>query len=799
MPDDITTSDDGLPLDDSKERVAQRKLFGPEFPPLDTKNGKLWKRWIEARIREQDGVRRDQRLHWARHRHFRQGRQWISTRDGRTWREVEADQNDIRQVLNLFGPSIDYRVGLIDEQRPGFRATPLGTGVEAQETAEAQQRLVEHHYNKNNSGKKLFRDAAANAQTDGTSFLHVYVDKSAGPRTEDVRLIPPDDSRYAGLVAAGYELDAEGLVRLPLTEEGSVAGPEAEVITFNAGEIATRVILAHEVYFDVEAKTVNGPYDRAKWSVIRRVRDLNNARLETGKPDLKEDPGTTLIGDPILDNGEQFGYQSPLGYQRSLPPYPSSRRRYNQPGVFDFLVYLAPNAEAGILDGLWRHVIGDELIDGKDELPGKRIPLARFTDGSSDTEMFVRPVVSDWLPDQMSINALVSTLLQHARIFGLGRVMAQKGTILSETYTTIIGAILEYQGPEPKFQSGTSASADVWRMLEVFIKKFEDKSGWNDLARGAMGNASLQDVSGRALLGARELFERTFGPLIRATAEGGSEWANLIVDFARYLYTTPRLIPLTDRGDLAKKISSQDLGEESQVYIAPETLSPMPKALRNQTLYDLAQNDYISRSVYMRNAPFGEIRDVYYGGQEQWERAQWVNMLLEERWQEFAAMPTAQRLTPESQGVAIWWQDEPSVHKEALQQIMLDEKKPLALRDLAAERWVIYDQLGRAKGSPGDARTPPIPPSAPPPADLQTGMPLVRGMPIDIAMNAGLPSMPTGPRPPAPAGGAPSGPPQLVSPSPDIAPGVTQSGQQSLIPLGEFGAIEEQLQDRQEF
>jgi hypothetical protein len=774
-----------------KQRQEQKKLFGEDFPAIGG-DAEEWKKWIESRMKEQEGPMRDKRLHWSRHRHFWQGRQWISTRDNRTWREVNDDE--VRQTMNLIGPALDYRVGLVAEQKPGFRCQPLGTGIEGQETAEAQQRIAEYYYNKL-LGAKLLRDSTANALPDGVSFLHVFVDKSMGPKREDVRLVPKEDPRYANLIAMGYE-EKDGNVILPLNEEGDVAGVGTAVRVFNEGDIGTRVLLAHEVIFDPEAKTVNGPYDRARWAIIRRIRDLKSARLEAGDDSITADQQASAATDPILDSGDAGGFPNPTGFQRGLPPFPTSRMRQREESVFDYLIYIAPNEAAGFPLGLYRRVIGNKVVEESDELPGGKIPLARLTDGSADPEMFPRPVMATWLPDQISINAIVTVLLQHIRVFGLGRAIAQKGTILSETYTTIAGAVLEYTGQAPTFQQGVSASGDVWKSLEFFVKKLEDKDGWNDLARGAISQSgSMQDVSGRALLGAKEMFERTFGPLIRSTAEGMSEWARLVVDYARWLFNAPRLIPVTGRGDLAKKISAEDLGEESLVYVDPTTLSPLPYAVRQQILYDMMTQGLISKDVYMKNTPFGELRDIYYGGQEQWQRAQWVNMMLEQRWEELVALSidTISHLSPE-RGVPIWWQDEPSVHKEALQQILMDERKPVGLRTLVAERWGIYDQLERAKGSvTPDGQQ--VPPTAPPPMQ-------VLGTPPDIAAQFMTQPMMQGAAPPA-GGGQPPGPPGgdalLTSPTPGLTSLPTQASQQQLLPLGQFGAVEEASQEQNQF
>ncbi len=789
-----TTQATGLSRD-AKRRLEQQRFFGTDFPDLkreaelmkqddgDEKAGQRWRKWINSRIGEQESVMRDKRLHWARHHHFRVGRQWISTRDGRTWREMDADKNTIRAVADLIGPALDFRLAIISEQRPGFRAHPQGTGIDAKETAEAQQSIAEFYYNKLN-GQKLSRDSQSQAQTDGVSFLRVFVDKQAGPKRQDVKVVAQDDERFFSLQAQGYKENADGNLEIPINENGDEADPGVEPRRFSTGDIRTDILRAHEVWFDPEARTINGPFHAAKWAIIRRVRDLEAARLETGNPDL-ESEGAGFISDPILDSVDVTGSpQLTSGFQRGLPPFPSVRRRSrNTKTVFEFYVYIAPNAKAGIPKGIFRRVVSNVLIKRHQELPGGKIPLARMTDGSSDPELFPRPVMSSWIPDQLTINSLVSKLIEHVRIYGTGRTIAQKGTVIEETYTNIVGSLLKYVGQKPEFLQGVRVSGDVWQSIQFFVKKLEDKTGWNDLARGQVtGSGSFQDVSGRALLGARELFERQFGPMIRATAEGMSDWAVLVVDYARWLFETPRLIPITGRGDLAKRIEAKNLGEESLVFMDPETLSPLPRALRNQMLFDLLEKQLITVDEYRKRAPFAEIRSIHMGDVANVERAQLVNTIIEEQWERLAGLAPEERFDPAAGGVAIMWQDEPSVHKNALLEIALDELKEFDMRALAIERWGIYDQLERAKtidpntGMP-TAAIPPVVLGVPP--DLQPPPPEEQ-----LAAEAGFP--PGTEAPGAFGMGAP-----LASPAPDLSPeALPAAAQQELTPLGQFGAVE---------
>jgi hypothetical protein len=735
---------------------------------------------------------RDKRLHWMRHRYFRNGWQWISSRDGRTWKEPSQDENDIRIVQNLVGPALDFRLGILTEQRPGFRAEGKSSSSAAREWAEAQQLISEYYYYTNQMWE-VFRDAWYHAQTDGTSFVHVYVDKWAGPRARDVELVAPNDPRFQSLLAEGYTTDPQGLVELPYDEQGRIAPVGTPVHEYHEGDIASRVVIARETYCDPEARTINGPLDRARWFVIRRVRDVKLARLETGNDRLEAE-----VVSPQSPDSLDRAPDAQFGWQRGLPPYPSQlspRRSYIKEAVYEYLMYIAPDDE-DVPNGLWRRIVGTEIVDQDDELPGRVIPVARITDGSPDTDMYVRPVMSDWIGDQITVNAIASLIVKTIRIFGGGRLMAMKGSLLNESYSKIVGSVIEYTGQPPTVGPQPPAGMDAWKYLDWQVKKLEDKMGWNDVARGQLsGTGSFQDVSGRALLGARELFERTFGPMVRAAAQGATEWAHIVVRYAAWLFDTPRLIPAVgNSGRLAKLISRESLGDELLVYTDPETMMPMPRALANQMLFDLYQNQIITKNEYKERAPFAEIRDVYTGANDQVQRARWINTVLEERFEQLTQImqqpdpmtgqPNPTAIYAPENGVPILWQDDPNVHMETLNQIILDERKPLPLRQIAWERWGIYQQLFKAQNDPtGMTPVPPVVQGVP---QQQPGV-----LPPPPIPQAQPPAKPEAK--PGPGQQGSSAAPESVSTVPTAASAQAAKGP---TPLGNFGAAEAAAQGR---
>lgn len=682
-----------LPQLDALKRL--RRMYGASFPELTSTKGEDWRNWLAGLREEQSQVMRDRRMHYGRHRNFRAGSQHISTRDGRTWREPSADKNTVRSVINLIGPSLDFRHGVIAEQRPGFRHELQKATIDAREKAEAQQAVAEHYFHKLRAWRPML-DALYHAQTDGVCFVQSYVDKYAGYKVQNVLKIPQDDPRYGGYVAQGYAVE-NGIVLVPLSETGDIAPVDSEIIEIPEGDLAHRVILAHDTFVDPEARSLNGDNDPARWFAIRRPRDIYSARIETGNPDLEPESLDTIV------DHTDYPFDSMQSWSRGLPPFPTGQRARYKEAVYDWTVYIRPNGE-DIEKGMWLRLIGDTVVDRADELPGGMYPFARFTDGSPDPSFYPRPSMADWIGDQITVNALASLLVQHARIHGLGRLMALKGTIMTESYNTVVGSLLEYEGIKPDVLQAQRASPDVWELLQFAIRKLEDKTGWNDLARGqVLGEAGggMQDVSGRAVLGAREMLERTFGPMVQAAAEGATEWAEITVAYAAWMYgDTPRMIPTVGgRGDLAKLVTREQIEGDCSVYVEPATLMPMPNQLRQQVLVDLLQKGWITLAEYQKRAPWAELRNVYMGDIDHFQRAQWVNTVMEENTDEMAAMPPEAFYAPGT-GLPVLWQDDPTVHLNALNELVLNERKPWPLRKMAMDRATIYEQLAQAKADP---------------------------------------------------------------------------------------------------
>jgi len=185
----------------------------------------------------------------------------------------------------------------------------------------------------------------------------------------------------------------------------------------------------------------------------------------------------------------------------------------------------------------------------------------------------------------------------------------------------------------------------------------------------------------------------------------------------------------------------------------------------------------------------------------------WINTLIEDQWEELSQLPPQERYA--MPGFAILYQDvdlqgspQPqegamgqasqmpsfyrTVHKAALLEIILDERKPWGMRQICLERWGIYDQLERSLNDPtGQTMMPPevlgIPPDK------------IQMLMAQMSPPTGMPGAAAGPGSAGGVGGPtpPAGP--ATSPAPESSgTGVPVAQMQQKPALGQFGSIERQ-------
>lgn len=633
-----------VPPADDLDRQTMEAMYGTEFPFLnENADEDKWARWPDALwTSTAAGVRA--RLHLVeRNRLFRKGMQWVSSVGHGAWKEPPRPRDAARVVDNRIAPALDQRLQILTEQRPGFRAKPATQDVSDMKRAEAQQLALEYQFDQQNM-PAIIRECGYWSGTDGVSFGEVYWDPDAGP---------------------WHELgSAEGGVA-----PGGAGGPGSGRKPI--GDVRTRVRRIEQVRVSPNATASRKPW----FWVIRDVLPRGEAVREYGSgvseaQTVSSSADSDVAGLPNIKSGYLIPDADELMREQDL--------------VDRFTVYCEPSEF--LPQGLTLIVVGQKVVLKAPLLAGI-VPLFRFTDGSSDPAFFPEAVMNVWIDSQMRINAVLSKWVENVRYNAGPRLLSKTNSVVGET---IIGGTLsnvEVKGignlsELVKELEGFSLASDAKELLGLEVQRFEALSGDNPVSRGSFS----AEQSGRAILAIREQLERIFTPPVQAAAEAMTQWAKITLAFMAWGYDIPRTIGVSgsSRPDLARQLGADDFDGATDVFIDPETLMPMPRALRLFLLKEMFQQGLMSPQEYRRRLPFAWVRSIGTPDEDHEARARRVVESI--------------RQTGNPMALPLLWVDNEAIAQDVLERelILPDDTDPI-VRQAAIARWTMLAQQAQMK------------------------------------------------------------------------------------------------------
>ena len=618
----------GLAGSDDEVRRALRALYGDDFPLAlsESPTEEQWAAWAQTLFqRGASGV--ITREHFARkNRLGRNGVQWVSSIGMGPWREPPKPKDSARCVDNMIGPALDQRVEIIAEQRPGFRTKPQNQEQRNVKKAEAQQVALEYEYDQQ-SMPRVIRQMAYQAGTDGVTFGCVYFDPDRGALDE--------------------------LTGVP------------------QGDFATHTYAIEQVRVSPDASLTKKP---AYW-VTRELCSLGEMVKDYG-PEVAT--GETTMGGTIdNDRGPQSRWGSILPDRDELLRDQTTIERY--------AVYC--DKSMFLPQGLMVIVVGRKVVVPPMPLPWGVVPLFAFRDGSTDPSFYPRPIMEDWWDPQMRVNALLSAWVEAIRLNKGQKLLAREQTIAGETLIGGAHTLITVKGAGPLQDTvmpleNFLIGPDVKELIDRERSCFEKMSGWNDTSRGTF----QADQSGRSILAQREMLERIFSPCVNAAAEAMCDWAKIVLAGMRVEITAPRMLSIEGAGrpDLSREITADDFDGVANVTIDPETLMPMPRALRLFLLDSWLEKGLISAQEYRRRAPFAFTQSLDSPDTDHLARAK--------------RCAEAVRQTANPMALPILWMDDEAIHQDVLQrELILPDDLPPEIRGAAYERWMMLAQQAQMK------------------------------------------------------------------------------------------------------
>ena len=635
--------DNDLDMTDAEEKAALRRaLYGHDFPAAeddDADDMQAWASWARG-LWESRRTAVQEHLHLVeRNRLFRSGQQWISAQGLGPWREPARPKDAARVVYNMIDKALDQRLQIIMDQRPGFSVSPQTQDPDDKRKAQAKQLALEYQFDQQDM-RRLGREAAFWAQTDGVSFWHMFWDPDRGPWDERLGDKPGE--------------------RKPM------------------GDLGCQTLRVEQVRVSPNATVTQAPH----WVIIREVIPTSEAVYRYGATGL-DAAGTNLAygSDPAYSGSEGIG-----SWVLSQTTVGEGQRMRDEDVTERFTVYLAPHPDV-LPQGLHLIVVGNKVVFGPNELMWGTIPVVAIRDGSADPSYYPRPVMEQWLDHQMRVNALLSKWIENIRVNAGGRFLVRPNSIATETFMGGVTSMIEVRGAGSMNESiqpvnGFSVGNDVKDALALEKQAFEEASGWNSVSRG-----QTTGESGRAIIATREQLERTFSPAVNALADAYTDWCKATLAGMVWGYDVPRALGAVGKGrpDLARAVSSRDLDGQSDVRVEASTMMPMPMAFRLYLLDNWLQTGVIDIKEYRRRQMFAIAKDMATPDEDQEARAKRV----------------ADALRTGTEPPEMRWQDNEAIHQDVLErEIILQDDLSPEIVAAAQERWVaLANQAAQKQGA----------------------------------------------------------------------------------------------------
>lgn len=639
--------DVGAPTQVDQDPVIRRAmeiLYGGDFPLLDPDaDDGDWAGWASGLWeRHSSGVQT--RLHLVeRNRLFRRGAQWVSAQGLGPWREPPKPRDAARVVHNVIAPALDQRVQLVAEQRPGFETKPATQDPADLKKAEAQQFALEYEWDQQEMPRVL-QELAYWAGTDAVSFCELRWDPERGPWHE------------------AFGVDQMGQ-QVPLGPDGQ---PAMEPHRFPLGDIKPVVRRIEQVRVSADASATVKPW----YWIIRETIPAAQAVREYG-PEVMKDASTTSGR-----FGEQLGMtQTPamrLGYL-----LPQDDELYSDQETIDRITVYCEKSEY-LAKGLHLIVVGQKRVYQSGLMWGV-IPMARFTDGTTDPSFFPGALMDGWIECQMRMNAVLSKWVENVRLNAGPRILGKQHAIVGETLVGGTMSVIEVKGlggiqEVARPIDGFSLAPDALKLFDLEMKTFEDLSGWNQVSRGQFSS----EQSGRAILAIRESLERVFAPPIQSASNFAVDWSKITLAGMHWGFDIPRTVGVVGSGrpDLGRALVSDDFDGVIDVFVDPETLMPMPRALKQVLLKEMLQLQVMSPQEYRRRSAFKYVRQINSPDEDHEARAKRCAEALRN-----------------GQMLQVLWQDNEAIHQDVLERelILPDDTDPM-IRQMAEQRWDMLAQ-----------------------------------------------------------------------------------------------------------
>jgi hypothetical protein len=370
----------------------------------------------------------------------------------------------------------------------------------------------------------------------------------------------------------GYDSEALGRVSLtdPLTGKVSIEPAVLGDITVELGNV-WEVLVA-----DPSIESIG------KQPEIMRVRRLKRKEATARFPALAGDDATTPA-DQSRDVQDKIAGLHAAGTNLIAPPQHKDEvlliERYTAP--------CGPYPKGRVVT-----VCAGKAVKYAEELPFEfwdsptnPYPCIEFTDGANPGQFWGTTFIEQLTPLQRALNNVIEKVLENIDACSRPKVIVYKQHQLAEgAWTSAAGEVVELTYipglPEPKVIQGAPVTGDIWNIVNLLLKQFDDISQIHTASEG--GGSGQESGYQTNLL--QEATDAVHAPDIRGDELAIEEAAWKIRRIMKLTYDIPRLIAIGGDGSGPEmfEFSNRQINDAAEVRIQIGSMLPDLKAAKAQ-------------------------------------------------------------------------------------------------------------------------------------------------------------------------------------------------------------------------
>lgn len=650
---------------------------------------------------EQDALNRYKRA--TQNLLFADGRQHIdwSLRD-KNWKDLPTNDGRVRVTMNYIRPILRSRTQRLMSSELSWRAVPRSNEHEERDRAMVGANLVKARWNAAELDAKV-RLALFLADNCGVAFLKQFWNPAIGPLTQATVVL----SHPVTQELTTYPVSADG--RPIADDQGNPLDGSEMGYSYRPGDVDTALRTIFNVRVNPDAWGVEVS-EGFRWLLDSEVVPISVVKERWGERARKV---TNAEGIGMMRQYERI-VRSIAGRQGSAGP--GGDLLSNRDGQ------KVPDKDTTLLTEYWeapsesmpqgRLIItaGDELlfpIAGEDQegLPQGFVPFVPIYSERRPLDAYGRPVVDDLIAPQKVVNRQWGCVLEEMGLSGVGQWAMFDIPGLSDQITNQAGAHIKI--PQQTALGGraigdlvqrlnpASTSPDRWRMIDAAKATMFDIGAFHEIQRGQVPPGVDSGIAVQLL---QEAENGQMHDAVRTLKRSLIRWGRQTGRIAKWGYgeNEQRWIPQhrADLDYLVEAVTGTDLPDFEEIDLDLEGFRPTSQAALNAEVKEGMKEGYIEPRQGLQLMDLGRgVQGLYESETRHYSRARRENLAIEKK--EYQVIPSppgspqAQLgvlgafLHPDGGSFALPQDDDHLVHIAIHQELLLDDTRPLPVRQAA--------------------------------------------------------------------------------------------------------------------